>query len=275
MDIEKKDHVVPPHRISRRQVGAWLLGLMILTGVVFGPLGLPMYVFVVFAAVAAWAVLWLAGGIHLVRARRRVVDIWSSMVLVVPLVFVSFIMRMTPYPLTFEEGLIGRLEMRTDIEAVQTWVESLDPNDCRGDPHMDRIGRNLTAEQLLQVLPHQDGMVRLELDAEGRPCVRLTWLEGKAGTWGLVIGRRTMKTPPSEPGMYGERRTELRPGVYFWYVEAACEIKVSGTFSGSICACVACIVRVQWGHAETQADHVRRIRVPCAQPGQWPSAHLS
>lgn len=234
MDIQKKDYVVPPPRIGRRQIGVWLLGLMILTGIVFGPLGLPVYVagflksyllfmFVAFAGLAAWAVLWLAGCTHLVRAlrvRRKVVDIWSSMVLVVPLVFVSFIMRMTPCPLTFEEGLIGRLEMRTDIEAVQTWVESLDPNDCRGDPHMDRRGRNLTGEQLPQVLQHQDGMVRLELDAEGRPCVRLTWLEGKAGTWGLVIGRKGMKTPPSEPGMYGERRTELRPGVYFWYVEA-------------------------------------------------------
>jgi len=33
------------------------------------------------------------------------------------------------------------------------------------------------------------------------------------------IGRKAMKTPPSEPGMYGEQCTELRPGVYFWYVE--------------------------------------------------------
>ena len=50
--------------------------------------------------------------------------------------------------------------------------------------------------------------------------VRLRWDEGKGGAWGLVIGRSDMKTPPSEPGMYGERRTELRPGIYFWYREA-------------------------------------------------------
>jgi hypothetical protein len=234
MDVEKKDHAVLPPRKVWRQAGPWFLGLAVLSAIVFGPLGLPMYVagflksyllflFVVFTGLGAWTVMWLAGGIHLVRAlraRRRVMDIWSSMVLVVPLVFVSFTIRVTPYPIVFEDGLISRLEMRTDIEAVQTWVESLDLNDCQGDPHRDRRGRNLAGEQLPHVLQYQDGMVRLELDAEGQPCVRLTWLEGKAGTWGLVIGRRAMKTPPSEPGMYGERRNELRPGVYFWYVEA-------------------------------------------------------
>lgn len=62
--------------------------------------------------------------------------------------------------------------------------------------------------------------VRLELDAEGRPCVRLSWDQGKAGTFGLVIGDTKMETPVSGQGMYDEQRMELRPGVCLRYTES-------------------------------------------------------
>lgn len=71
----------------------------------------------------------------------------------------------------------------------------------------------------LAVLSGTDN-VRLELDAKGRPCVRLSWDQSKAGTFGLVIGDPKMETPAFGPGMYDEQRMELRPGVYFWYTES-------------------------------------------------------
>lgn len=75
------------------------------------------------------------------------------------------------------------------------------------------------SEDLPEVLKRQSGYVHAEPDTNGRPSVRLVWNQSKAGVFGLVIGDKDMKTPPSEPGMYGEKRTELRPGIYFWYEE--------------------------------------------------------
>jgi hypothetical protein len=63
------------------------------------------------------------------------------------------------------------------------------------------------------------GTATLALDDAGRPVVRFEWHHGKDGINGIAIGCRDMPTPPSEHTMYGERRYELRPGVYFWFRE--------------------------------------------------------
>ncbi len=126
-----------------------------------------------------------------------------------------------PPPLSsFAHGVIAHLEIQTDVDAIQTWVASLQPSDCLDVPHDGHRGRYLTREDQPRALQRQTGDVNLELDADGRPSVRLTWFGvGKSGTWGLVIGHKEMKTPPSEADMYGEQRFNLRPGIYFWYVE--------------------------------------------------------
>ncbi len=122
----------------------------------------------------------------------------------------------------FGRGILARLEVRTDIDSVRTWVMSLDPNDCMTEGYSSEPQpcRYLKKEDQPQVLRRQSGMVTLELDAQGRPCVRLGWDQSKDGIFGVVIGHSDMKTPPSEPGMYGEKHTELRPGIYFWYLES-------------------------------------------------------
>ena len=219
--------------IGWRRVAPWLLVLLVLSAIGLGPLGLLsciagflksylLYLLLLWPILVGWLVLLLMACrrfVQALRARRRTSALWSGMALGIVLAFALGVMGRTPCPVYFGHGLISRLELRTDIGAAQAWVESLDPKDCIPAPHSGSRGKYLRVEEQPQVLQGQDGMVHLELDAEGRPCVRLTWDESKAGMWGLVSATRTCKRRPSEPGMYGEKRTQLRPGVYFWYVE--------------------------------------------------------
>jgi hypothetical protein len=222
--------------INGRRVGAGLLGAIVLSAVVCGPWGLLAYaagllksflllLLLLLLGLAGWLTLLLVACIRCVRSLRARCKItaafWSVIAFGVVLVFALQIMRMEAVPTRyFAEGFLRRMEIRTNMDAVQSWVASLSPGDCRDDrPGRAKAGRHLGEEEQPQVLNRQNGRVNLELDAQGRPRVRLSWYEGKGGTWGLVIGSKDMKTPPSDLNMYGESRTELRPGIYFWYVE--------------------------------------------------------
>jgi hypothetical protein len=224
-------------RIGWRGAGAGVLGLAVLSAVVFGPWGVLSFLagwlqssllLVVFAAAAAvaWVALLIVACIWLVRhwraRRKQPAAYWSIVAVGVVLAFALQIMGTSPIPMHyFSRGVWRRVEIRTDMNAVQRWVESLSPSDCRDDRYPGRTStrRHLRKEEQPQVLSRQNGTVHLELDAAGRPRVRLSWYEGKGGTWGLVIGSRDAKTPPSDPNAYGEWHRELRPGIYFWYVE--------------------------------------------------------
>jgi len=174
---------------------------------------------------ALWIVLLLWACIQLTRnlrtGNRIRVGLWLSATVGIVLAFVLFgTGRTTPSQSFFAHGVVAHLEIYADVDAIQAWVESLSPGDSPSDPQVAHQSRRLRPEDRPSILRWLGGEVDLEPDAEGQPSVRLTWREGKAGTWGLVIGRKVMGTPSSEPGMYAEKRTELRPGVYFWYVEA-------------------------------------------------------
>lgn len=226
---------MPRRRIDWRGAGAGLLGLAVLSGVVFGPWGVLSFVagwlkssllLVVFAASAAigWMALLVVACVRLVRhgrTRRKLpAACWSILAVGVVLAFALQIMGTSPIPMHyFSRGVMSRLAIRTDMNAVQNWVETLNPSDCQGDLPPDGTGRYRTKEGQPQVLREQDGRIRLELDAKGRPRVRLSWNEGRIGIWGLVIGHRDTRTPPSDPNTYGEWRAELRSGIYFWYIE--------------------------------------------------------
>jgi len=236
VDAEPNNRIPVVDRINWRAVLASLLGLAILSSVALGPTWLISYmagllnsgmiwILSSVSALVAWVGLLMIACLQFVRSLRgrhkMATVLWLSAAAGIVLAFALFFTGTTPSSeVFFARGIIMHLEMQTDINAIQTWVESVDPSDCLDDQHPSRRGRHLARDDQPPVLKRQTGMVDLELDARGAPSVRLTWFGGKSGTWGLVIGRRDMRTPLSGPGMYGEKHTELRPGVYFWYVEA-------------------------------------------------------
>jgi hypothetical protein len=236
-DTEQESQSNPGWRGTWRCAAPWFLGLAVLSAIVLGPYWLISWVagFLVtvflwlaflWCCLIGWATLFVVACVrfsrNLGRRRKRWAALWLSMALGIVLAHSLFWIGTTPKPLAFfGRGLLARFDIRTDIDAVRAWVASLDPNDCMttGYSSEPEPWRYLSREEQPQLLKHQGDNVSLELDAEGRPSVRLEWGRTRAGTFGLVIGHRGMKTPASEPGMYGEKRTGLRPGIYFWYEE--------------------------------------------------------
>jgi len=237
MDAGRTNHITPTQRIDWGRAGPWLLGLAIVLGVVLGPTWLSSYgagllnstmIWLLLSAwaIMAWKAMLVVAGVQVVRhlsaAHRMVAVLWLGAALGILLALNMFLTKKTLSPhLLFGHGLITRLEIQTNVDGIQTWVESLNPRDWRGDPHIDG-GRfiSLTKENQPKLLRRQTGFVRVEPDAAGRPRVHLMWYRRNVGTWGLVIGRRDMNTPASEPDVHGEKRTELRPSIYFWFVHA-------------------------------------------------------
>lgn len=216
-------------------VGICLLGLVVLSAIAFGPYwficwlagfmksGLLSVLFEV-SALASWVMLLFVAcrriGVDMRRGQRLRAGVWFGLALGIVLAHILSFMGTTPSAdAFFGHGLIARLQFRIDFDAVQDWIALVDPNDCLPAPHDAARGKYLSKEECPSILKQQNGFVWLELDAKDRPIVRLEWFQGKAGTWGLVIGCRDMTTPQSEPGTYGEKRTELCPGIYFWQIE--------------------------------------------------------
>lgn len=223
-------------RFDCRRMALPMLASAVLSMVILGPFWLSSWISGFLISAGLWILLNLcvfAGGSLLVimaaarlisdirKGRRTRAILWLSIGIGVVAAFHLMWIGVTPsYRRFFGHGLVTRLDIQSGVGAVRTWVASLDPNDCAPMPHGNPRGRYLQRGTYPKVLKHHNGFVQLEPDAEGRPSVRLAWDQSKAGRFGLVIGTEDMKTPPSEPGTYGQKRTELRPGVYFWYEEA-------------------------------------------------------
>lgn len=235
VDAKQERQARRQHGIHGRRFAVWALVLAILSAVIFGPYGVVSWiagltgliflrVLFVWWAFIGWIALFAAacrGVVRGLRDRRKTsAGLWLGAALGIVLAYALFMMDKTPSSdAMFARGLVTHLEVLTDVDAIQTWIGSVDPNDCLPVPHVNSRGRRLSREEQPEVLRRQWGHVQLELDAQGRPSVRLEWFQSKAGTFGLVIGDRAMTTPASEPGMYGEKRTAIRPGIYFWYEE--------------------------------------------------------
>ncbi len=235
VDAERERQARRKHRIHGRRFAAWALALAILSAVIFGPYGVVSWiagltglillrVLFVWWAFIGWIVLFAAACRQVVRGlrdrRKTSVGLGLGTALGIALIYGLSAADQTPSSnKMFARGLVTHLEILTDVDAIQTWVGSVDPNECLPVPHVNPRGRHRSREEQPEILRRQWGHVQLELDAQGRPSVRLEWFQSKAGIFGLVIGDKTMATPISEPGMYGEKRTALRPGIYFWYEE--------------------------------------------------------
>ncbi len=142
MDAEHSTGV-QARRTSWCRAGPWLLGVVVLSGIVLGPCGLLAYVagllrsahlmlvLALFGAVGWAALLWIAcvRFMRSLRARHRDAGVfWSGVAVGVVLAFTLYLMGKTPVGIAwFAYGVLGRLELRTDIDAVQAWVESLNP----------------------------------------------------------------------------------------------------------------------------------------------------
>lgn len=124
-----------------------------------------------------------------------------------------------PYTYGFRE----RIRSKADIDAIQAWLRTLNREDCTGE-NIDILSDSFLLlsrwpgsidwpRSLKAFNPHY---VKLDLDENGNPKVRLTW-GGAFAHWGVEIGTEDMEVPPSDFSRLGEYRLPLEHGAYVWY----------------------------------------------------------
>jgi len=123
----------------------------------------------------------------------------------------------------FTYGFRERIRSKADIENIRDWLRTLSKEDCTGEtvdilsdsPFLkSKWPDSINWPKSLTVFnPHY---VSLDLDKNGNPKIRLTW-SSALGHWGVEIGMKNMKIPPSNFSRHGEYRLPLEPGVYVWH----------------------------------------------------------
>ncbi len=145
-----------------------------------------------------------------------------------------------PGYMAYTWGLRTYARKHVDVAGVRVWRSSLDPNACEGVLIRIRIDDNGNPKPVLRstgedaelpecILCLEPRYIRLSLDAQQRPIVRLTWGSGFLGTWGVSVGHEQMEVPKTQPRTKevlfngqvflnaGEYRLPLAPGAYVWH----------------------------------------------------------
>lgn len=123
------------------------------------------------------------------------------------------------------KGFEKYVRAEADIVEIRNWLGTLGPEDCvlynitnAHDGSKSSSPKDLQMQEWPRVIGElKPRYVRLSVDADNHPRVRLNWGSGFLGSWGLVVGHETMPTPESDLSRYGEYRKEIRKGVYIWY----------------------------------------------------------
>jgi len=233
-DCQRSMESASPRRAWLSRLGLVGVGMLLGPAILLGPFGSFAYaggllniadIFAGLLAVAVWVSLLVYALVRVVVALRRAGPrrsdgpLWMIVIAAVLLSFCLHFTEATPRGLTlFARGFERRLEVLTDIDAIQAWVVALDPNGYAGEPR-EYFREVLEEQDQPPVVACLDTDAWIELDEAGRPRLRLRWDASKAGFWGIVVGRQDMATPPPDYAMYGELTYELRRGVYFWFEE--------------------------------------------------------
>jgi hypothetical protein len=121
-------------------------------------------------------------------------------------------------------GFRKYIEANADVSVIRGWLGTLKPEDCvvyniiTSDGSRRSSPKDLQKQEWPQVIANiKPRYVRLSLDDDKHPKVRLNWGSGFLGSWGLVVGHEEMVTPESDLSRYGEYRQEIHKGAYIWY----------------------------------------------------------
>ncbi|MEN6425673.1 MAG: hypothetical protein ABFE13_09940 [Phycisphaerales bacterium] len=220
------------------------LGATVLSWFVWGPLGVLAYVHGMLNARWGLGTLLLfllvpAGVVCLPILVIRAVSRWRGpnprqgrLYLLATIIVLAFLSSfgleftgLTPVPFDlFVCGLARYVDRRADIGAIQSWLGTLDPNDCEDQPLEVRIALGADISRAPKYVPVPPSLARLgwhnkrlTRDDEGRPMIRITLGGGGFnGCWGLDVGAPDMPMPPSDSCL---QYYPLAPGAYIWSAE--------------------------------------------------------
>ena len=137
----------------------------------------------------------------------------------VPLIFVGLFLA--PFFVGRERigmGLVGiglrhRVESEVDIAATRAWLTLLDDEDY------DSYGGVFSSDLPESFRGLKNAGAILSADENGNAKIRLEWGGTPTGHWGIVIGMKDMKIPPSESSPEAWVIMPVEPGVYVWWGE--------------------------------------------------------
>ena len=123
------------------------------------------------------------------------------------------------------KGFETYIRAEADITGLRRWLDTLGPEDCvvynitsAHDGSKSTSPKDLQEQEWPAVINElKPRYVRLSVDDEKNPKVRLNWGSGFLGSWGLVVGQETMPTPESDLSLHGEYRKEICKGAYIWH----------------------------------------------------------
>jgi len=127
----------------------------------------------------------------------------------------------------FARGISRHVERRADIAEVQSWLSTVDPNDCEDQRLGDKIAPDRNSPHPPKYVPVPPALADLNgygailsKDDAGRPmiCIFLGG-SGLIGHWGVTVGDRDMPVPLPDSSELGESRFPLVPGAYVWFRE--------------------------------------------------------
>ena len=224
-----------------------LIILVFLSGIPMDPFGLIAYVCGLFNKMEIWAMmifmlvfLFVPAALCFLVLLLRMFISWPKhfknkrrLLLLRVFVIVGFtIYLILPYtPIKppgiriYIAGFRKHIEAKADIEGIRDWLERLKPEDCVVYNIINaRDGSRRSSPKDLQkkewpdvIVKIKPRYVRLSLDVDKQPKVRLNWGSGFLGSWGLVVGNKNMPTPESDLSRHGEFRQQIREGVYIWH----------------------------------------------------------
>ena len=250
MDEERPSDKVQSSRMDRRQVLRITLLLAILGSVLIGgPLGviwytgglfnsawLPLLSFLLLLSTPVILLLLLihgAGRWRSLSRRARWVHVLLTAICAAcwmpGLLAWCGIETQSPVVM-YARGFYRCAQIKTDVPAIQAWLNTVDPNDCqdllgarfaRGEVPPPHVPKSMPSPPCLACLPPRHST--LLLDDAGRPVIRLSWGFGPDVSYGIVVGNREMAIPKTQEPTerqgdreHGEYRKALAPGAYAW-----------------------------------------------------------
>jgi hypothetical protein len=229
------------HKGLRQVIVVVLLAILAALWLIWGPLGPVLYLaglsnslwvcvlaflavfLLVIPAVVSVPVLPVLLVYTLITWRRQSLRARRSLLLgtaaigglIVPII-VSFA-GLTPRMLDmFARGVARYVKTRADIEGIQSWLSTFDPNEFRREyTVVEKDFANEEQPAAMAGLKVNRATVRS--DDDGHLTVRLQLNgSGLMWHWGLVVGGKDMPMPPSDFSEFGEQHFPLAPGAYIW-----------------------------------------------------------
>jgi len=116
----------------------------------------------------------------------------------------------------FVRGFAKYAQCRVDVEAIQGWLDSLNPKDYILGEYGTAEKRFVGSEQPPCIATLHPKRATVRPDDSKHLTVKVLWGGGFIGHWGIVVGPRDMPTAAPNSLDFPKPRFPLAPGAYIW-----------------------------------------------------------